>query len=203
MASLEEQMTKIFNEEIKLPFHYNLDFTNVKNIEELFNQIYQMYKIGLCTLYGTNKTINLKILNFEKLGKMKQYMLSFGIEVLYYRLTKAEQTNLYKCLLTELESVEDLKLYAKYDWRTQYITNVELTIQKDTKNLKKIIDIINNNKKIARILDFFNLKKKTELDDFCEKFIVDDEMHVVSFKIADRAVYGLKVHQVLKYKYKK
>ena len=58
MASLEEQMTKVFNEEIKLPFHYNLDFTNVKNIEELFNQIYQIYKVGLCTLYGTNKTIN-------------------------------------------------------------------------------------------------------------------------------------------------
>ena len=42
-----------------------------------------------------------------------------------------------------------------------------------------------------------------EAPQFCEKFIVDDAMHVVSFKIADRAVYGLKVHQVLKYKYKK
>ena len=203
MASLEEQMTKIFNEEIKLPFHYNLDFTNVKNIEELFKQIYEIYKVGLCTLYGTNKTIDLRVINFERLEKMKQYMLSFGIEVLYYRLTNAEQTNLYKYLLTELESIEDLKLYAKYDWRTQYITNIELTIQKDTKNLNKIIDVLNNNKKICRTLDFFKLKKKTDLDDFCQKIIVDNEVHVISFKIADRSVYGLTVNQVLKYKYRK
>ncbi len=203
MASLEEQMTKIFNEEIKLPFHYNLDFTNVKNIEELFKQIYEIYKVGLCTLYGKDKTIDLRVIDFKKLAKMKKYMLSFGIEVLYYRLTSAEQTNLYKYLLTELESIEDLKLYAKYDWRTQYITNIELTIQKDTKNLNKLIDILNNNKKICRTLNFFNLKKKTDLDDFCQKIIVDNEVHVISFKIADRAVYGLTVNQVLKYKYKK
>ena len=203
MASLEEQMTKIFNEEIKLPFHYSLDFTNVKNIEELFKQIYEIYKVGLCTLYGKDKTIDLRVINFERLEKMKQYMLSFGIEVLYYRLTNAEQTNLYKYLLTELESIEDLKLYAKYDWRTQYITNIELTIQKDTKNLNKIIDVLNNNKKICRTLDFFKLKKKTDLDDFCQKIIVDNEVHVISFKIADRSVYGLTVNQVLKYKYRK
>ena len=200
---MEKQITKIFNQESKIPFHYKIEFTDIENIEELFKQIYTIYKIGLCTLYGKNKTIDLRNINFKRLEKMKQYMLSLGIEVLHYRLTKAEETNLYKHLLTELESIEDLKLYAKYDWRTQYIINIELIIQKDTKNLNKIIDILNNNKKICRTLNFFNLKNKIDLDDFCEKIIIDNEIHIISFKIADTSVYGLTVNQVLKYKCKK
>lgn len=203
MTTILEQITNIFNDEIKVPFHYNLEILEIETVEELFEKIYDIYKLGLCTLFGDNKTIDVKKLNFKKLEKIKKYMLSFGIEVLYYRLTTSEQNNLYKCLLTELECIENLGLFYETDWRSQNISKIELKIQNNTKNINinKIIDILNNNKKICRVIDFFNLKKKKNLDDFCKKLLVDKELHVISFKVADRKKYGMTVSQVIKYKY--
>jgi len=200
MASMKEKLINIFCDELKQPFFYKIDITDLETIEQLFKQIYEIYKIALATLFGDEKTIHIQNLTFDKLEKAKQYMLSLGIEVLYYRLTQTEQTNLYKYLLTELES-EDINIIASVDWRTQEITGCKLTFNKNT-NINNIINILNNHKKLCRALNFFGLKEKKELDDFCEKIILDDDIHIVSFRPANIAKYGPTVSKIIKCRYK-
>lgn len=200
MASMKEKLINIFRDELKQPFFYKVDITDLETVEQLFKQIYEIYKIALATLFGDEKTIHIQNLTFDKLEKAKQYMLSLGIEVLYYRLTQTEQTNLYKYLLTELES-EDINIIASVDWRTQEITGCKLTFNKNT-NINNIVNILNNHKKLCRALNFFGLKEKKELDDFCEKIILDNDIHIVSFRPANIAKYGPTVSKIIKCRYK-
>ena len=73
----------VFKDEIKEPFHYDLNFNNVKDTKDLFKKICEIYKTGLVYLSGNEKEVKVNNITYKDMEKMHKYMLSLGIEVIY------------------------------------------------------------------------------------------------------------------------
>lgn len=190
----------VFQDEIKEPFHYDLNFNNVKNTKDLFNKICEIYKTGLVHLAGNEKEVKVKNITYKDMEKMHKYMLSLGIEVIYRKLTDYEKTQYWTYLLDDLIKLPEINVNVTLDWKTQNIIASQLKIT--TKNKKetftKIYLITKKHLLASQLTNFLglnfekelNIKKELKYYSFINK--LDDGTHIVSFDFANIAKYSKK-----------
>ncbi len=146
MKSVLKNVRAVFERDIQEPFYYDLTINDASNTKGLFDKISEIYKTGLVTLYGSGNTIKIKDITHKDLEVMNKYMLSFGIEVTYKRITNYEKNEYWKYLLDELVKLEQVNANVKIDWKNQYIIKSELTIKTNNKKdiftkIQKLISI--------------------------------------------------------------
>lgn len=202
IPSIPEKLVEIFNDDYKEPFSYALTFSQINNTKEIFEKFSEIYKAGLVILYGNNNHLNIENLTYKKLERMNKYMLSFGIDVKYRKITEYEKTQYFKYLFDDLCKLENVNVNPTFDWKTQNIIKTELKIEAKNKEgtFKKILDVMKNHLIISQIINFFGLKKEKKLHEYAIINKFKDEIHLVSFNFADMGLYQKSVSFIVNHK---
>lgn len=203
MKSVLKNVRALFERDIQEPFYYDLTINDVSNTKGLFDKISEIYKTGLVTLYGSGNTIKIKDITHKDLEVMNKYMLSFGIEVTYKRITNYEKNEYWKYLLDELVKLEQVNANVKIDWKNQYIIKSELTIKTDNKKdiFTKIQNIMKNHLIACQLTNFLGLNFHSELKHYTIVYKLNEETHIISFDFANMAKYGKSVSYITRHKY--
>ena len=203
MKSVLKNVRALFERDIQEPFYYDLTINDVSNTKGLFDKISEIYKTGLVTLYGSGNTIKITDITHKDLEVMKKYMLSFGIEVTYKRITNYEKNEYWKYLLDELTKLEEVNANVKIDWKTQYIIKSELNIKTNNKKdvFTKIRNIMKNHLIACKLTNFLGLDLHSELKHYTLVHKFNEETHIISFDFANMAKYGKSVSYITRHKY--
>lgn len=202
IPSIPEKLVEIFNEDYKEPFSYALTFSQIKNTKEIFEKFSEIYKAGLVILYGNNNHLKIENLTYKNLETMHKYMLSFGVDVKYRKITAYEKTQYFKYFFDDLIKINGVNVHTTFDWKTQNIIKTDLKIESKNKEetFKKILGVMNNHLIISQIVNFFGLKKEKELHEHAIINNFKDETHMVSFKFADMGLYQKSVSFIVNHK---
>lgn len=202
IPSIPENLVKIFNDDYKEPFSYALTFSKINNTKEIFDKFSEIYKAGLVILYGHNNHLNIENLTYKNLETMKKYMLSFGIDVKYKKITPYEKTQYFKYFFDDLCKLENVNVHTTFNWKTQNIIKTDLKIESKNKEetFKKILDVMKEHLIISQIVNFFGLKKEKELHEHAIINNFKDETHMVSFNFADMGLYQKSVSVIVNQK---
>ena len=203
MTSVIHNLITIFNNDPQEPFNYKLMIAEISNTKQIFEKFSEIYKTGLVTLFGQNNKLDIRTLTQKNLEKINKYMLSFGIEVKYKRVTDSEKSQYYKYLLDELVKLDEIKIKDVLDWKIQDIITTELKITTTNKEntLNKIIKIMNNNLTICQMVDFLGLKPEKKINEHCIVYKFEKETHIVSFDFANIGKYQKPVSYIVNHKY--
>ena len=203
MKSVLKNVKAVFEKDIQDPFYYDLTINDISSTKGLFDKISEIYKTGLITLYGNNNKLEIKDLTYKDLEKMHKYMLSFGIEVNYKKITNYEKTQYYKYLLDELVKLEEININVTLDWGSQNIISSELKIT--TKNKKETFDkikrIMQNHLLICKLTNFLGLNFDKDLKHYTLIYKFKNENHIISFDFANMSKYGKSVSYITRHKY--
>lgn len=187
-----------FTNEAKNPFTYNINLSKVteqdSNIEFIFNKIKEIFTIGL--LYKTDnkfiesnqgKIIQLEKINKDEILKVREYMLSIGIETIYKTYNLDDIDYHIRKVIYSIENIEGIKINTITDWKTQNINNIQIFIKTEQGDeLKKIL------KKYPISNYFLNLYKPENIQDFKIQFKKEedpDTIHIITFKEANITDY--------------
>ena len=187
-----------FTNEAKNPFTYNINLNQVaeqdSNIEFIFNKIKEIFTIGL--LYKTDnkfiesnqgKIIQLEKINKDEILKVREYMLSIGIEIIYKTYNLEDIDYHIRKVIYAIENIEGIKINTITDWKTQNINNIQIFIKTEQGDeLKKIL------KKYPISNYFLNLYKPENIQDFKIQFKKEedpDTIHIITFKEANITDY--------------
>lgn len=202
MKSVLKNIRTVFEREIQEPFYYDLTINDISDTKGLFDKISEIYKVGLVTLYGTNNKVEIKDIAYSDLEKINKYMLSFGIEVTYKRITNYEKNEYWKYLLDELTKLEEVNATVKIDWKTQNIINTDLTIKTNKKDIFiKIQSIMKNHLIACQLTNFLGLNFHSELKHYTIIHKSNEETHIISFDFANMAKYGKSVSYITRHKF--
>jgi hypothetical protein len=203
MKSVLKNVRAVFERDIQEPFYYDLTINDVSNTKGLFDKVSEIYKTGLITLYGTGNTIKIKDIKYKDLETMNKYMLSFGIEVNYKKITDYEKTQYYKYLLDEVVKLEEVNINVILDWKSQNIKSSELKIIKRNKNetFDKIYEIMKNHLLICQLTNFLGLNFNKDLKHYAMVYKFQNESHIISFDFANMGKYCKAVSYITRHKY--
>jgi len=185
---------KIFMNPVKSPFSYNLSQIVLNNnIEHIFNQIKNIFTVGL--LHVTNKykendngkIIDLDRISEEDISKVKEYMLSMGIDVIYKKYNKEDIDYHIRSVIYAIENIKDIQLEIVSDWKTQYIKNLHIKIKPEQgEELTKIL------KKYPESNYFLGLYKPETMKDYKIQYVKKEDpniVHIINFKAANITDY--------------
>ena len=203
MTSIVDNLITIFNNDPQEPFHYKLMIAEISNTKQIFEKFSEIYKTGLVTLFGQNNKLDIRTLTQKNLEKINKYMLSFGIEVNYRKITDYEKTQYYKYLLDELVKLKEVSVNVILDWESQNITSSELKIiTKDKKEtFDKIQKIMKNHLLICQLTNFLGLNFNKDLKHYSMVHKFKNETHIISFDFANMGKYCKSVSYITKHKY--
>jgi hypothetical protein len=204
MESAKELTLEIlFTDFVKNPFTYNLnlgDQIQEKTIKCLFEKIKEIFLTGLIfttdnkVLYTPDgkKSVLLDKISEKEILKIKEYMLSIGIEVVYKIYTEEDKDYHIRRLLYAVENIKDIKISTTNDWKTQYISNVSINVKpQQHKELMKII------KKFPESNYFLNMYEPEDISDFRIQYMKKEDpttVHVIRFKEAKMTDYHYNHH---------
>ena len=203
MKSVLKNIRAVFEKDIQAPYYYDLTINDISNTKGLFDKISEIYKTGLVTLYGTGNTIKITDITYKDLEIMNKYMLSFGIEVNYKKVTDYEKTQYYKYLLDELVKLEEVNVNVTLDWESQNIKSSELKITTRNKNetFDKIYKIMKNHLLICQLTNFLGLNFNKDLKHYSMVYKFKNETHIISFDFANMGKYCKSVSYITRHKY--
>ena len=203
MKSVLKNVRAVFERDIQEPFYYDLTINDVSNTKGLFDKVSEIYKTGLITLYGTGNTIKIKDIKYKDLETMNKYMLSFGIEVNYKKITDYEKTQYYKYLLDEVVKLEEVNVNVILDWKSQNIKSSELKIITRNKNetFDKIYEIMKNHLLICQLTNFLGLNFNKDLKHYAMVYKFQNESHIISFDFSNMGKYCKSVSYITRHKY--
>ena len=203
MKSVLKNIRTVFERDIQEPFYYDLTINDISNTKGLFDKISEIYKTGLVTLFGKNNTVELKNITCKDMEKLHKYMLSFGIEVIYKKITDYEKTQYYKYILDELVKLPEINISVSLDWESQNIISSELKIKTNNKNetFEKIYLIMKRHLLICQLTNFLGLNFNKELKHYSNIYKFKNETHIISFDFANMAKYGKSVSYITRHKY--
>ena len=182
-------LKKFFKSTIKPPFSYNIVF-NVDNDRELFDIIFNIYKLGLSiikNISSNNNSFNIKLqdINQNDIDLMKKYMLSIGIDVKYKSYELKDKQYHIRELLYQIEKYDDIEILATINWKTNNIKKVSFNI-KDKKIIPTLEKTIKNNKEASI---FLSINKYEKLSDYIIRYDVKDISYIIYFDFAKLSDY--------------
>lgn len=157
----------IFINDIKEPFFYNLNIKCAKNnVENLFKNVKDIFIKGLIIHYGNNQTnsVNIDQITIDQFEKIRDYMLSIGIETKYKCYTESDKDYIYKKLIYDIEHLPDLEIHVLTNWKSNYIEKIQLNIVNNNKDT-----LLEINKKLNEHTEanlFLKMIKPNKLKDF-------------------------------------
>ena len=149
---------QIFINEIKPPHYYNVEILGIKNAEQLFNKLMDVYKLGAVILFGDieKKSINLNVLTPDKRFKLKQYMMSMGISTNIKYYSSDDVHNIYENFIFQINKVESrITVTPTKHKDTNKITNLTLNLPRDLSVIENLNNYLKNNREILDLLDVF------------------------------------------------
>lgn len=175
-------LEKFFNEPVKNPFSYNVSICNKKNMNELFAELKNIFLTGL--LYKTeNKyietdlgtSISLEKVNDKEIEKVKNYMLSIGIELVHKKYNLDDKDYYIRQLLYKIQNIKNIKIKVTSDWVTQHIDKVSIGVEKEQVNELNAILI-----QYPESNYFLNLYKPVNIQDFRIQFVKQNEPDIIN-----------------------
>ena len=100
-------MNSLFKEEPKAPFSVSLNINCAeKNTKSLFYSIKNIFLKGLIIIQGGDENTNkleIQQVKMNDIEKMKKYMLSMGLKLVFKTYNNEDKDYLYRNLLYQLE----------------------------------------------------------------------------------------------------
>ncbi len=199
----ELTLERLFTDYVKNPFTYNLnlgDQIQEKTVECLFEKIKEIFLAGL--IYTTDdkvlytpdgkKSVLLDKISEKEILKIKEYMLSIGIEVVYNTYNEEDRDYHIRRLLYAVENIEGIKINVTSDWKTQHISNVSINVKPEQHK-----ELMGKIKKFPESNYFLNLYKPEDINDFRIQYIKKEDpttIHVIRFKEAKMTDYHYNHH---------
>ena len=174
---------QIFLNEIKPPNFYNIEIQGLKNTEQLFKKIMDVYKIGAILLFGDadNKSINLNTLTPDKRFKLKQYMMSMGISTIIKYYSNDDVHNIYENFIFQINKVEPKITITPIKHKdTNKITNLTLNLPRNLSVIENLNNYLKNNKEILDLLDVF-VSKDNLIDHKLKIKLPNNNFYVLRF----------------------
>ena len=188
MSLLESKLDigKIFNEELKDKNFYLLSFNDINNLKELFNRLFEIYKIGFITKFSNKENgIFIDLIYDNHILLINKYMKSMGIEVLFKKYELDELDKHYKKLVKIIKIIyPDLEYKYIIDDETKKIYNLEFTLKKCIPNYLYRFLIKMSLKDKINYLDLINHQfQNTNLIDYVQKIYYKKNLYTIRFSI--------------------
>ena len=181
----------LFNDDAKNPFFYDLNLGD--NLKEgpqaIFENVKNIFIQGLViisngeVLNKKDKSINIDMMTDDYFKKVRERMLSIGIESKYKIYDLSDKDFLLRGLCYQLEKIPDIEISVTLDWKTQYINKVDFHL-KDKEVLPKLYEAVEKNSEVNY---FLNVLPPTKLKDYSIRYIKKEEqnkLHGVYFDVA-------------------
>ena len=141
----------LFTDEAKNPFHYDLNLANKDNItgpESIFENIKNIFIQGLVIISNgealnqkDKKAIDIDKMTESDFKKIKERMLSIGIEAKYKTYDMNDKDYYLRGLMYKLEKINGIKMNVTMDWHTQLINKVDFHLE-NKETLPKLIEVL-------------------------------------------------------------
>lgn len=188
----------LFTDEAKNPFHYDLNLANKDNItgpESIFENIKNIFIQGLVIISNgealnqkDKKAIDIDKMTESDFKKIKERMLSIGIEAKYKTYDMNDKDYYLRGLMYKLEKINGIKMNVTMDWHTQLINKVDFHLE-NKETLPKLIEVL---EKCPEANYFLNMAPPKILKDYSIKYIKKDDpekLHVINFDAAKVSDY--------------
>lgn len=174
-------LEKFFNDTVKNPFTYNMNLEK-QDSKSVFEELKKIFLTGLFhktenKLINTNlgTSIDLEKINDKEINKVKEYMLSFGVELNYKKYNLEDKDYHIRKVLYEIENIKDIKIKITSDWYTQHIDKVSIGVDKEhIQELNKIL------RKYPISNYFLNLYQPETIQDFKIQYIKKNEPDIIN-----------------------
>lgn len=182
----------IFKNEIKGPFFYNLDLSNINNnvnknnlTEKIFEKFTEIFKKGLSIVTGSSNNIlqieNIKIKDIELVRK---HMLSLGIEVKYKNFDDKDKDYYIRKFIYAVEKLDNIIIKLTLNSNDQFIKKVDFTLN------NKVLPEFNKIASLHREANYFlSIVKPKNLKDYLIKCNKKNSTFVIYFDYANRIDY--------------
>ena len=196
------QLDTFFNSDIKNPFTYNLnlDLDNDDiglNYTKIFEKIKNIFVQGLLYITdeknicidGDKKSVLIDKIPNKDINKVKQYMLSLGIEVIHKEYTDEDKDYEIRRLLYTLQKYlkDEVKIEVTMDWVKQLITKTKLTC--DKQKLPELDVILRHYPDANFILKLYTPNKIEHCHMYYNKENQPNILNIIAFKHANIADY--------------
>lgn len=185
-------LEKLFNQPVQKPFTYNLNLEELKEnhgFEGIFEQLKKIFVNGVlhttshdCVETDAGKSIMIDKITKLEIEKIKEYMLSIGVELIYKEFNKEDKDYYIRGLLYDIEKIKNIKISITSDWKTQLINTVSINVEKE-----QGVELMTKIKKHSEANYFLNLYKPETNKDFKIQYIKKDNptvMHIIYFQAA-------------------
>ena len=193
------KLDEFFNNEVKNPFAYNLKLDDGMGggYTKIFEKIKNIFVQGLLYITdennilvdGDNKSILIDKIPNKDIAKVKQYMLSLGIEVVHTEYTDEDKDYEIRRLLYSLQ--DKLKDAVKIDitmgWVKQLITKTQITCDKS--KLQELDNILRCYPNANYILKLYTPTSFEECHIHYNKENQPNILNIISFKHAKLTDY--------------
>ena len=162
-----------------------LQFTNKKDIKELFENIKNIFFYGMSNGNVVNNVVTLKNITIEQFDKVSLYMKSFGIKPHLKIITHEEEEYIYMNLKQNIEQFNQenngtisvkIERTNSFDSKLAFSLKRVLITQANT-----ILNTIIENTTYLKYLKDFNTLQPTKLKDFFIRYISNNIMYVIFF----------------------
>ena len=175
-------INKVFNEEPKKPFQYNLFLSYSKISEaEIFQQIKKIFITGISLIKPScfkNNHLQINKISLDDISLMKRYMASMGIEV-FFKIYSDEDINyLIKNVIYDVEKLDFVDINVHMNWKTGLVYKAQFNVKNKSNNLSNLINILKKNNEANYIINFF---KPDKLPEYCIKIKYGSDIYIISF----------------------
>tara|TARA_B100000900_G_scaffold414227_1_gene440306 strand:- start:1387 stop:2025 length:639 start_codon:yes stop_codon:yes gene_type:complete len=193
----------LFTSEPKNPFHYDVNLSNNNNLvgpEAIFENLKNIFIQGLVIISngevlnnGDEKSIDIDKMTEKDFKKIKDRMLSIGVEAKYKTYNMEDKDYYLRGLMYKLEKIDGIKMSVTMDWHSQLINKVDFHLRS-----KEILPtLISTLEQCPEANYFLNMSKPKDLKDYCIKYIKKNEpekLHVINFDAAKVSDYQYQHH---------
>jgi hypothetical protein len=195
------QLDTFFNNDIKNPFTYNLKLDDSDDMSldyaKMFEKIKNIFVQGLLYITdeknifidGDKKSVLIDKIPNKDINKVKQYMLSLGIEVVHKEYTDEDKDYEIRRLLYSLHDQlkDEVKIDVTMDWVKQLITKTQITCDKS--KFPELDKILRCYPDANYILKLYTPNKIEECHMYYNKENQPNILNVISFKSANTIDY--------------
>ena len=195
------QLDTFFNNDIKNPFTYNLKLDDNDNVSldsaKMFEKIKNIFVQGLLHITdkknicidGDKKSVLIDKVPNKDINKIKQYMLSLGIELVHKEYTDEDKDYEIRRLLYSLHDQlkDEVKIEVTMDWVKQLITKTQITCDKS--KFPELDIIIRRYPDANFILKLYAPNKIEECHMYYNKENQPNTLNIIAFKKANIVDY--------------